>query len=64
MLLYTKKIKDGSNIFHAIMVPQTLQPYILYESHNALRHNCSARLYNIIIGGSYINSVISIKVTP
>ena len=37
------KIKDGSNIFHAVMVPQTLEPYMLYESHNALGHNRSTR---------------------
>ena len=30
-----QKIKDRSNIFHTIMTPQTLQPCILYESHNA-----------------------------
>ena len=32
----SRKIKDGLNIFHAVMVPQKLQPHILYESHNAL----------------------------
>ena len=42
------KIKDGQNIFHAIMVPQMLQPYILYEIHNPLGHNCLKRLYNFI----------------
>ena len=47
MVLYTEKT-DGSNIFHAIMVLQTLQPYILYESHNASGHNGSIRLYNFI----------------
>ena len=30
------------------MVPQTLQPYILYESHNALGHNGSTRMFNFI----------------
>ena len=34
-----QQIKDEPNIFHAVMVPQTLQPYILYESHNAIEHN-------------------------
>ena len=43
-----RKIKDGSNIFHAVMVPQTLQPCILYKSHNVLGHNGSTRLYNFI----------------
>ena len=42
------KIKDGSNIFHAIMMPQILLPYILYESHKALGHKGSTRLYNFI----------------
>ena len=35
-------------LFHAIIVPYTLQPYILYESHNALEHNGSSRLYHFI----------------
>ena len=34
--------------FHTIMVPNTLQPYILYESHNALGHTGSTRLYTSI----------------
>ena len=29
------------------MIPQTLQPYILFESHNTLGHNSSTRLYNV-----------------
>ena len=37
MVLYIEK-SDGHNIFHAIMVPKTLQPYILYECYNALGH--------------------------
>ena len=40
-----RKVWEGSNIFHAIMIPQKLQTYILYESHNALGHNGSTRLY-------------------
>ena len=36
-----RKMKDGSNVSHAIMVPQNLQPYILYENHNTLGHNGS-----------------------
>ena len=32
---------DGPNIFHSIMVPNALQPNILYECHNALGHNGS-----------------------
>ena len=43
-----RKIKDGPNIFHAVMLSQTLQPYIPYESHNALGHNGLTRLYNFI----------------
>ena len=43
-----RKIRDQSNIFHANMVPYALQPYILYESHNALGHNGSTRLYHFI----------------
>ena len=58
------KIRDGSNIFHAIMVPNILQPYILYKSHNATGHNGSTRLYHIIIRHHYwkkcINTVTSI----
>ena len=30
------------------MMPQTLQPYILYENHNSLGHNGSTRLHNYI----------------
>ena len=41
-----RKIRDGSNIFHTIMTPPTLQPYILYESNNTLEHNGSIRLYH------------------
>ena len=51
-----RKIKDGPNIFHKAMVPQTFQPYILYESNNALGHSGSTRLSNfikdIITGGN------------
>ena len=47
MIVY-RKVRDGLNIFHAIMFPQLLQPYILYESHNVLGHNGSTRLYTFI----------------
>ena len=43
-----KKIRDGPKTFQPIMVPNTLQPYILYECHNALGHNGSTRLYHSI----------------
>ena len=43
-----RKIRDEPNIFHAIIVPNTLQSYILYECHNALGHNGSTRLYHFI----------------
>ena len=43
-----RKIRDRPNIFHAIMVPIALQPYILYECHNALGHNGSTRMYHFI----------------
>ena len=43
-----RKIGDRPNIFHEIMVPNALQPYNLYESHNALGHNGSTRLYHLI----------------
>ena len=43
-----RKFKDGSNIFHTVMVPQSLETIILYESYNALGHNGSTRLYNFI----------------
>ena len=49
MALHTEKIRDGSNIFHAIMLPHNLQPYILTKSHNALGNNGSTRLYNYYI---------------
>ena len=45
---YYLQIRDRPNIFHTIMVPNTVQPYILYECHNALGHNGSTRLYNFI----------------
>ena len=38
------KIKHRPNIFYAVIASQTLQPHILYETHNALRHNGSTRL--------------------
>ena len=34
-----RKIRDGPNIFHVVMGLNALQPYILYESQNALGHN-------------------------
>ena len=43
-----RKIRDGPNIFHAIMAPNTLQPHIAYESHNVLGENGSTRLHNFI----------------
>ena len=42
------KIKDGSNIFHIVVIPETLLPNILYESHNALGHTGPTRLYIFI----------------
>ena len=39
-----RKIKDGPNIFHAVMVPKLCN----HETHNALGHNGSTRLYNFI----------------
>ena len=43
-----RKIRDGPNIFHISMVPNAFQPYNLYESHNAVGHNDSTRLYHFI----------------
>ena len=43
-----RKVRDGPNIFQAIMIAKTLQPYILYMCHNALGHNGSMRLYHFI----------------
>ena len=43
-----RKIRERPNIFHAIMVTNALQPYILFESHNALVYNASIKLYNFI----------------
>ena len=43
-----RKIKLDKIFFHMIMVLQTLQPFILYESHSKLGHNGSTRLYNFI----------------
>ena len=43
-----RKVWDGLNIFHAIMILQKSQPYILYESHNAFRHNRYTRVYDCI----------------
>ena len=43
-----RKIKNGPNIFQTVMVPLALQPYILYESHNALGHNDFTRVYNFV----------------
>ena len=38
----------NTKFFHTIIVPHTLQPYILYESLNVLGHNGPIRLYNFI----------------
>ena len=43
-----RKNRDWPNIFHTFMVPNTLQPFILYKSNNALGHNGSSRLYSFI----------------
>ena len=43
-----RKIRDGPNIFHAIMVPNALHSYILYESHKVLGHNGSTSLFHFI----------------
>ena len=43
-----RKVRDGSNIFHVIMFPQKLQPYILYECSHALGHDGSTRFYTFI----------------
>ena len=48
MVLPTEKLRMDQMFFHTIMVPNTLQPYILYESHNALGYNGSTRLYHFI----------------
>ena len=57
-----RKIKDWSNIFPTVMVAQTVQPYIQYESHSALGHNGSKRLYillkSIIIGRNCTNIAV------
>ena len=45
--MYTE-IRDEPNIFYTIMVPNTLQPNIMKESHNALGHYGSTKLYNFI----------------
>ena len=43
-----RKVWNGPNICHAIMVPQKLQPCILYESYSSLQCNGSTWLYNFI----------------
>ena len=43
-----KEFRDRPNIFDTIMVPNALQPYNLYESHNALGYNGSTSLYHFI----------------
>ena len=43
-----RKIRDGPNVFHAILVPNALQPFISYKSHSPLGHNDSTRLYHFI----------------
>ena len=58
-----RKIRDGPIIFHAIMVPNTLQPYILYECHNTLGHIGSTRLYHLIERNYYWKSYVKIAIT-
>ena len=43
-----RKIREGPHLFHTIMVPNTSQPYILYESHTVLGLNGSTRICNFI----------------
>ena len=46
------------------MVPNALQPYILYGSYNVLGHIGSTRLHNLlddtIVGKSYVNIVTNV----
>ena len=47
MVLYTER-SETDLISLAILVPSTMQPYILYECHSALELNGSTRLYHFI----------------
>ena len=42
------KIKDHGRDFKALIVPKTIQNYLLYESHNGLDHNGTTRLYQFL----------------
>ena len=52
-----REIRDRPNIFHAIMVPNALQPNILYEGHNTLGHSGSTRLYHFIRRHYYLKKL-------
>ena len=40
-----KKIKDHEKEFRALILPKTIQIYVLYKSHNSLGYNGNTRLY-------------------
>ena len=42
------KIKDHGREFKVLIVPKTIQKYLLYESHNGLDHNGTTRLYQFL----------------
>ena len=53
----SRKIRGGLNIFHTVMVCNTLQPYIFYKIHNTLGHNGSIRLYDSIQKHHYLKKL-------
>ena len=48
MVLHIEKFKVDQIFFHAVVVPQTLQPCTLYKSHGRLGHNGYTILCNFI----------------
>ena len=40
--------KDHDKEFTTLIVPKSLQKYVLYESHTGLGHNGTTRLYQFL----------------
>ena len=43
-----KKIEDHEKEFRALIVPESIQKYVLYESHKSSGHNSTTKLYQIL----------------
>ena len=43
-----QKVKDHEQEVTVLILPKTLQKYVLYQSHTSLGHNCKTRLHQFL----------------